>query len=468
MLDARFSWPGFFALAALIQTVAGLDTALWFVRWSPVVFGLATLVPAAVVIRVAAVDDRARWTALWLFCVANWVGQDYFSPQALNFFLYLVVVAVLLQFFRPALARPVPVLSRIGSREVPVTPTTPRTRVALVLVIVGLFAASTMSHQLTPFALAAAAGALVVARRCTLHTLPVLFVVGALAWVSWGAEVFWVGHLSDITGGIGRVTGSLSSGVQHRLNGSSGHMMVLRLRMVATVLLWLVAAAGAWRSYRRTRAVPWPHVLLALAPFSLVALQSYGGEILLRVYLFALPFVALLAALAFFPGEQAERATRARRDWAVPGAAALSLLVAVAFLVIRYGNERFESFTDDEVAAVDWVYDNAPAGSRVLALNPSLPWKHRDLEKFSYLSQVEEPHLDEGAEILNYLINQKNPTADGYLIITASQIAHGELVQGFGPGWALEVARLIRSTGQVEVVFQNDKAVVVHHAGSAR
>ncbi|MGH9223133.1 MAG: hypothetical protein ACRD2W_04975 [Acidimicrobiales bacterium] len=465
MLDARFSWPGFFSVAALVETVAGLESALWFVRWSPVVFGLVALAPAAVILRVAEVEDRARWTALWLFCVANWVGQDYFAPQALNAFLYLVVVAVLLKWFRPYALRPVPLLgSRVGTLEAPVAASTPRARVALVLVVTGLFAASVLSHQLTPFALAAAAAALVVGRRSVLAWLPVLFVVGALAWLSWGAEVYWIGHLSNVTGGIGRLTGSLQSGVAERLQGNTGHLFVIRLRMIATGLLWVVAAAGALRSYRRTGAVPWPHVLLMAAPFSLVALQSYGGEILLRVYLFALPFVALLVALAFFPTPlwRDQRPSRST----IFGAAALSVVVTLAFLVIRYGNERFESFTADEVAAVEWVYDNAPAGSRLVAVNPSLPWKHRDLEKYSYLSLIEKPHLDEGGEILSYLIPKKG-RADGYLIITRSQIAHGELVQGFKPGWDERVAELLLSTGQARVVFQNDDAIVIHHPGTA-
>jgi len=463
LLDARFSWPGFFSAAALVETVAGLESALWFVGWSPVVFRLVTLLPAAVLLRVAAVEDRARWTALWFFCVANWVGQDYFSPQALNYFLYLVVMAVLLHWFRPAVLRPVPVPvlgSRVASLETPVGPVAaPRARVALVTVVVGIFAASVLSHQLTPFAMAAAAAALVVGRRSVLRWLPVLFVVGALAWLSWGAEAYWIGHLSDITGGIGRITGALSSGVGQRLAGNTGHLFVVRARMVATVLLWIVAVAGAVRSYRRTGGVPWPHVLLAAAPFSLVALQSYGGEILLRVYLFALPFVALLVALVFFPTSLRRDEKPARST--VVAAAALSGLITVAFLLIRYGNERFESFTSDEVAAVEWVYDHAPPGSRLVAVNASLPWKHGDLEKYSYLGRIEQPHLDEGAEILNYLI-PKTGRDDGYLVLTRSQVAHGELVSGFEPGWSERVVQLLVSTGQAEVVFQNEDAVVVH------
>lgn len=464
LLDARFSWPGFFALAALVERVAGLDSALWFVRWSPVLFDLAVLLPVAVIVRVAAVQDRARWTALWLFCVGNWVGQDYFSPQALNLFLYLVVLAVVLRYFRPAGA-PVPRLpfvGRMGSLEVPPAEASSRTRGALVVVLAGLAAASTVSHQLTPYAMAVAVGALVVGRRCTLRLLPVLFGVLAMAWLSFAAEPYWIGHLADVTGGVGKLGTSLQSGVGDRLSGSPGHVFVLRLRMVVTVVLWTLGAVGTVRCLRRTRAVPWPHVLLAGAPLSLVAFQSYGGEILLRVYLFSLPCTALLAALAFFPGAPGNRPPRPTRATTL-GVTLFGVLAVCAFLVIRYGNERFEYFSRDEVAAARWLYANAPARSQLVALNPQIAWKDQRITDFVYVGQIEHRHLDEAEEILSYLTPKSG--ADGYLLMTRSQEAYGEMAQGEPPGWTADVERMLVSTGKAEVVFRNADATVIRRAG---
>lgn len=464
LLDARFSWPGFFAAAGLVQRVAGLESALWFVRWAPVLLDLAVLLPVAVLVRVAAVPDRARWTALWLFCVGNWVGQDYFSPQALNYFLYLTLLAVLLRYYRPAGGGVrLPVLSRIPSLEEPPAVTTPRARAALVVVMVGLAAASTVSHQLTPFAMAVAAGALVAGGRCTLRLLPVLFAVMAVAWLSFAAEPYWVGHLADVTGGVGKLGSSLQSGVSDRLDGSAGHVFVLRLRMVVTVGLWALAAVGVVRSIRGNGGVPWPHVLLAGAPLTLVALQSYGGEILLRVYLFSLPFAALLAALAFFPSEGAGR----RRDpaKAVAAVTACSLLATAAFLVIRYGNERFESFTADEVAAADWLSRNAAPKSQLVALNPQVAWRDHDIATFTYLGQIDHRHLDEAEEILSYLTPRSG--ADGYLLMTRSQEAYGEMAQGEPPGWTAEIERMLVGTGEAQVVFRNDDATVIRRLGIA-
>ena len=63
--------------------------------------------------------------------------------------------------------------------------------------------------------------------------------------------------------------------------------MMKKLAVAASAAVWTLAGAGALRALRRRRRLPWTYLLLMLAPLSLAAVQSYGGEILLRVYLFS-------------------------------------------------------------------------------------------------------------------------------------------------------------------------------------
>lgn len=455
-LDARFSWPGFFSAAALVADAGGVSP-LWFVRWAPVAVNLACLLPLVAILRTSGVDSRVRWIALWLFVVANWVGQDYFAPQALAFFLYLVFVAVVLRFFRPAHAEHVPYITRlrtVETLECPVEETTPGVRLALVAVLLAISAATIVAHQLTPFALLAVAAALVVGRRTTLNALPVLLLVAALAWISFGAEVYWRGHIADVTGGVGKLGAAVGAGLDKRLHGSAGHLMVVRLRLVAAAGMWLLAAWGALRAFRRNGRLPWTYLILAGAPLSLVAVQSYGGEILLRVYLFSLPFVALLAALVFVPG---------RRRLAA--AAAVSMVMTALFVTIRYGNERFESFTKDEVAAVRYVMREARPGDRIVAVNPSLPWRDHDIGTYKFIGQIDEQWIDDGNAVLGYIKptdpKQARPGMTGYLVLTKSQAAYGEVVEGRPAGWMDDLERRTLATGQAQVVFRNDDATVL-------
>ena len=42
-------------------------------------------------------NKRLIWLALWFFFIINWVGQDYFSPQAMAYVLYLACIGLLIR-----------------------------------------------------------------------------------------------------------------------------------------------------------------------------------------------------------------------------------------------------------------------------------------------------------------------------------------------------------------------------------
>ena len=78
---------------------AGIHSLLGLMRIWPVAIDLACLPPLFLLMRRLYVSWRARWLAAFFFSVGNWVGQDYFSPQSFNYLLYLVFVAILVNWF---------------------------------------------------------------------------------------------------------------------------------------------------------------------------------------------------------------------------------------------------------------------------------------------------------------------------------------------------------------------------------
>ena len=77
--DAYFSWPGFFALIGTFSRASGVQ-ALDLTPWAPVVNGLLWLAALALVVRALTSDTRRIWLTLWVFCLGNWIDQDYLSP----------------------------------------------------------------------------------------------------------------------------------------------------------------------------------------------------------------------------------------------------------------------------------------------------------------------------------------------------------------------------------------------------
>ena len=116
VLGVYQGWPGFFALNAFLTNGGGLLSALSYAPWALVVNDLLWLGPVLLIARAFTTDWRMIWITAWVFELGNWVGQDYFSPQAFAFFLFLTIIAVCLRWLgdgrprqhwiRNALARP--------------------------------------------------------------------------------------------------------------------------------------------------------------------------------------------------------------------------------------------------------------------------------------------------------------------------------------------------------------------------
>lgn len=98
-IDARFSWPGFFAGTGMVARAAGLPTTILLLKWWPVALNLLYLPPFYLLARAILGNYRRAALATWLFPLANWVGQDYFSPQSVAFLLYLVFAWIIVYQF---------------------------------------------------------------------------------------------------------------------------------------------------------------------------------------------------------------------------------------------------------------------------------------------------------------------------------------------------------------------------------
>ena len=97
-LDARMSWPGVLSGTGMLAQAMHVPT-LWFARWAPLVLNLAYLLPVKTIANVSLRTPRARWAALPIFLVSNWIDQDYFSPQAIDLLLFLIIVAIAIRTF---------------------------------------------------------------------------------------------------------------------------------------------------------------------------------------------------------------------------------------------------------------------------------------------------------------------------------------------------------------------------------
>ncbi len=371
-LDIYNQWPGFFVLNGLVLRATGLHSALGYAAWAPPAVNLLLLAPLLLLYRAVTRDRRLIWGAVWIFYSCSWVGQDYFAPQAFAFLLYVVLLALVM--------RQLP--GRTGSQDGSAPPGASPSRSAretgggwsparFVFVLL-IEAVIVSSHQLTPVMLVCTLAALSVPRRNRRVVLPALSgAVGLMVlWDATVARPYIAANLHDFVRALTTPDGNVTSGLAGLGAAAPGQVMVAWVdRGLSAAVFTLAALAFVRRPWVRRTGIP----LAALAPLPLLAANSYGGEMVFRVYLFALPATAfLIAVLLLQPGPRPRL-----RAFVV-----LTVLLAMlGGLVFGYlSKESMNYFSKDEVAAGELMINSAPPHAVIVTLTGDVPASALDYE----------------------------------------------------------------------------------------
>jgi hypothetical protein len=447
-LDARFSWPGFFTGVASLVGMAHLDSALPFLRWTPLVFNLAYALPVFIIAR-SLLTLRLAWLVVWAFILTNWVGQDYFSPQGLAYFIFLSCVALLLfGFHRHAAPLPGrhlrPLLMRLGEPLRANLPSpTGAQRAGLLTVLMLAVIALSMEHQLTPVVLAVDIIALVVARQIYGRFFAAAVVVAVVVWISYGASTFWAYHLSNLFGSGG--SQAVQATVTSRLSGSHSHELVVYERLAFSFGLWLIAGIAALWGLIRRSPVSWSAMLLASVPFVVLAAQSYGGEVGLRIYFYTLPFMLIIVIGGFAD-------LLPQRSAVTVGLITLISTALVPLLLIaRFGNEQFEQVTRGDIAAAQYVYSVATPGASIGTVAPNAVVGFRGLAAYYYpsLTFANDGNLTP-KQVLRGI--KQNPFGT-YVLITPAQIENQVVNNGNPANWGTKLEARLNRNRRFKLLF---------------
>lgn len=470
-IDIYQNWPGFFALAAWFDRIAGAGSPIEYAAWAPVYFNLLAVLALGFALRGLPADPRQRWLALFLFVAGNWVGQDYFAPQAFAFVLCLIVIGVLLRWFRrPPGRRPawLPVGRWLRSKahaEPPGPEMAPWPRIGLLVVLNVIFAAVVVSHQLSPFIAIAAMGVLVLAGLIG----PRWLLIGPIA-LAVGYLLLHLGYVEQYHSLLPSLN-PFANAQNNRVavgQGQPGLQFSAGAARALAIGIWSLAAIGAWRLLRQGRGVLAPLALM-VAPVALLLAQDYGGEAIYRVYLFSLPWAAFLAAAAVIPAGR----------WAgrhVAGAGVLLAGALALFVPASFGVAEVYMVPGGEVEASQYLYAHAPPGSIVVQATPNFPsqvgagydhvvmpggsagpiltdsarFRHRTLGA-SDIPAIESVGLRYGVQ---------HPSGNVYLVLSGQQQRYAETYGVLPHGSLDNLDHAVAASRDWRVVYQNQDAVI--------
>jgi hypothetical protein len=450
-------WPGFFALAAWIDKVAGVSTPMVYASWAELFFEILYALELAWILRALPLDERERWLALFLFVGANWIAQDYFSPQGFGLVLSLGVFGMALHWLkgeqRPWVTKLERWVGRLLTRERSrlsgdwMLPTPPRrehprattdhgeiavaypvepSRWFAIVALLLTYGVLTFVHELSPYLVAIQLGTLVVIGLIRPWWLVVAMFAIAVGFLA--PNFGYVNHNYGLTASIGSFFGNLKAPSSGFTQLGSAALLTNKARTVLSVGMWGLAAVGTVRRLRQGRLAVGLAVL-AFSPLALLVFLAYGNEGVLRVYLFSLPWTACLAASALSPAPEAFW-----RPKAILRTAALAVVVAL-FLVAFFGEDGLDVMTPADVQVSVFVYTKAPPGP-LMPLSGNFP-APIGADPYNFASVA--PLLGSGYPGITRLSPADIPfitteivsygggvTAPGYFVVSPSMLAYAE------------------------------------------
>jgi hypothetical protein len=373
-VDIYQNWPGFFSLASWFGKVGGYSNPVDYAKWAQLAFELAALPLLYLIYEGLGLPGRQRWMALLLYSGSNWIAQDYYSPQGLGVVLSLGIMALAMRWlYRERRGKP-DVGPVKGHRTWTFPADLPLSRsIAVCAVILVIFFVLSMTHQLSPYMVAIQLGALAAARLLRPRWLPVAMMAIAVGYLL--PRYGFVNSHFGLLRSLGSFFSNVKSPSLAAVSTAPSERLIAHCAEALSLGMWALSLAGAWRRWRARQPVL-GLTLLAFSPVLLLAIQAYGNEGILRVYLFSLPWAAALATYALIPRSRlspapagAHRTRRPQRGpaadgrwWSVRVLAAL-LIVLGLFLPAFFGDDAYNVMSVTEVTSVTSFLEQAPPGT---------------------------------------------------------------------------------------------------------
>ena len=360
-VDIYSGWPGVFAAIAWFGSVTGVPVVM-IAQWFSLGIHLAIAVAIFALCRAFGFAPLTALVGAFVAETANWIGQDYLSPQAISYLLAVVLLTLLLR-----------------SRERPV----------FGWLAVPLFAAITVSHQLTPYWLIGIALVLGFTRQLRPRYLGLVFAVIAGGYLVANYDaVASFGLFSGFDPVANAHSGFAGS-------GSAGQTLTALAARASAVALWGGAAFAAGLALfraKRMRADTWTALVLAFSSFALLAGQNYGGEAIYRVFLYSIPGCALLVAPLVERALSARRlpglpAVRRRPRLGVAAAILVALLLSAASLQAYYGAWFSNLVRSDSLAVAEDLLRTVKPPALLLSIAPVGP--SRMLAEYADFAKVD-------------------------------------------------------------------------------
>ncbi len=327
------NWPGFSIFAALTWLVIGIEEIYPLVLFYP--FFLHLLMLSVIFWLLKQPAQKINVPNGWylggiIYLLANFINQDYFSPQSMSYFLLAVYITLLInrdQWLNSSLA--------CGYKLI------------LILILVVLV----ISHILSSLVALCLLLVFFLFQRRVFLNLVLLGLVVLGAWTVYGASVYFDAHFINIFNDIFQIGKSWESNIDNRVTGNPEHILVNKIRFLYAASFALCGLIGLFLTIKK-RDKKILNDLLKVSSVSICVAGAfvYGGESFMRAYLL------MLLPLTFFCLSYLEHKK-------LLATLCIFCILAVPFHIIaHYGNEQVDYIGPGIIRGTDFLSKNSAGG----------------------------------------------------------------------------------------------------------
>jgi len=388
------NWPGAIILISSIQYLTTSDFCIYIVKYYPSLIELLYLLPLFIFYNKLTTNTRIVWISIFIFYLLNFLNQDYLSPQSISYFLYLLMLIILIGTMVKS------------DLYVKWTLDDPRTRFLAFTIFVGI----AVSHILTSVFLLS----ILIGINCYLYLynkyskdvyrfssesiniiriFSFFCIIFFLIWTFYGAMSFLEQHLVPSLIELFNLDLVLHHNLNERVAGSFSHVVISQLAILSVIMSMALMLLGFLNNRKSINNTSLLAILISIV--AILPIYPYGGEMLMRIFLFAIPIISFMMAQVIL----------SKRLWIL--IILFLAMMPLSHILIHYGNERFDYVSPAEISFFDFYFQKC-SDLKIIGGFPVYAYKFQ--EKLLGID------LDQALDKNKRNFNKQNLNNDNYLI----------------------------------------------------
>lgn len=335
------NWPGAFMSMSILSDIIDPNHNSLFWMYFPFIIQIMYFFPMYILLKSLFQDEKKIWLGIWIFYILDFINQDYMSPQAIAYLFYLIILSI--------------IVKTVNSNSIINNNSFILNNNSFKVISILIFSSLVITHMITSMLVIfifffLALFSIISKKNSIIPPIYKFTFLGIMIFVSWtiyGAFTYFKSHLLEFFEKSYKIDLIFSQNLEQRISGSPAHLIISKLMILSALIAIGMAITGIIISYYRKDKISFANKNMLVIVFAILIIESgssYGGEMIMRVFLFFLPLLSFFIPQIFV-------------NFKMKTVLILFLVIMTPMnILIHYGNEKYDYVSKGELVSYDLFY----------------------------------------------------------------------------------------------------------------